>query len=107
VFQAAAAKMARGLVDMAVETEVRGGSASDMVREFVDEWCGTPWPHRWPTPWPGRDPDGPSPEPWDVWTARVIGAVVLASAGARLPAGDLGATFAKGAEQLAEAALTA
>jgi hypothetical protein len=86
---------------MAVESEVRGESAVAFVSEFVDDWCGTPWPRRWPWPGPGTDPD---PHPWMVQTGRVVGAIVFASMGSRLAEGELRAAFLKGAEQLAETA---
>ena len=102
--QTAAAEMAHEIVRIAVEAELSGGSSAKLVSEFIDDWCATPWPRRWPQPWPGID-EGPSPVPWDVRTARVVGAVVFASAGSRLPEGDLGTAFAEGAERLAEAAV--
>lgn len=102
--QIAAAEMAHGIVRIAIEAELGGGSSAEFVNEFIDDWCATPWPRRWPHPWPGPV-EGPSPVPWDVRTARVVGAIVFASAGSRLPEGDLGAAFAEGAERLAEAAV--
>jgi hypothetical protein len=45
------------------------------------------------------------PEPWDVRTARVVGAVIFASAASRLSSSDLRTAFADGADRLAEAAL--
>jgi hypothetical protein len=103
--QIAAAEMAHGLVRIAVEADVTK-RPTDFVGEFIDDWCATPWPRRWPGPWPGPRPDeGPSPVPWDVRTAKIVGAVVFASAGSRLSNGDLGAVFAEGAERLAEAAV--
>ena len=98
-----AAEMAHSVVRMAVESEVRGESAVAFVREFVDDWCGTPWPHRWPWPWPWPGP-GPDPDPWIVQTGRVVGAIVFASVGSRLAEGELRAAFLKGAEQLVETA---
>lgn len=105
--QIGAAEMAHELVRMAVEMDVSGGQPAGFVREFIDDWCATPWPHKWPIPWPGpRETiaDG-QPIPWDVQTARAVGSIVFASAGARLPDGDLGAALAEGAERLAEAAI--
>jgi hypothetical protein len=100
-FVVGAAEMAHSVVRMAVESEVRGESAVAFVSEFVDDWCGTPWPRRWPWPGPGTDPD---PHPWMVQTGRVVGAIVFASMGSRLAEGELSAAFLKGAEQLAETA---
>ena len=105
-FVVEAARMAHEVIRLAVETELRGESAAGFVREFIDDWCGTPWPHRWPWPWPGPQPGGdPDPNPWRVADARVAGAVVFAGAGSRLPDGDLGAAFAAGAQQLGKAAV--
>jgi hypothetical protein len=104
--QIGAAEMAHGLVRMAVEMDLTKGSSADFVREFIDDWCATPWPRKWPSPWPGPRPDeGPSPEPWDVRTSKIVGAIVFASAGLRLSDGDLGTAFAEGAERLAQAAV--
>lgn len=107
VLQIGAAEMAHALVRRAVETDVTSGSSADFVREFIDDWCATPWPRRWPRPWPGPRPDEGTPpvQPWDVQTAKIVGAIVFASAGLRLPDGDLGAAFSEGAERLAAAAL--
>jgi hypothetical protein len=104
---AGAAEMAHEVVRLAVAAEAQGGSSSAFVREIIDDWCGTPWPGKWPwpSPRPGNDGEGPSPEPWDVQTARVVGAVVFASVASRLASGDLRTTFADGADRLAKAAL--
>ena len=107
-FLVGAAVMAHELVRIAVETEVTGGSSAGFVRDFIDDWCGTPWPRKWPWPGPGPRPgEGPSPEPWDVRTGRVIGAIVFASVGTRLADGELSAAFTDGADRLSEAALQA
>ena len=94
------AEMAREVVRLAVASEAQGGSSSAFVSEIIEDWCGTPWPRKWP--WPGARPDteaeGPSPEPWGVQTARVIGAVIFASAASRLSSGDLRTAFADGAD---------
>jgi hypothetical protein len=104
-FVVEAARMAHEVVRLAVEAGLRGESTG-FVREFVDDWCGTPWPHKWPWPWPGPRPGGePEPSPDLVGIARAAGAVVFAAAGSRLPDGELGAAFAAGAEQLAKAAI--
>jgi hypothetical protein len=106
---AGAAEMAHEVVRLAVASEAQGASSSVFVSEIIDDWCGTPWPRKWPWPWPGprpgTEPEGPQPEPWDVQTARVIGAVIFASAASRLSSGDLRTAFADGADRLAEAAL--
>jgi hypothetical protein len=107
-FAVGAAEMAHELVRIAVETEVRGESAAVFVKAFIDDWCGTPWPHKWPWPWPWpRWKDGPHPEPWEVNTARIIGATVLASAGGRLGDTKLASALVNGAESLAAAAIGA
>jgi hypothetical protein len=106
---AGAAEMAHEVVRLAVTSEAQGISSSAFVSEIIDDWCGTPWPRKWPWPWPGPRPgtegEGPRPEPWDIQTARVIGAVIFASVSSRLSSGDLSTAFAEGADRLAEAAL--
>ena len=98
----AAAEMAHSVAGLAVAADVRG-EQSRFVSEFIDDWCGTPWPKKWPWPWPG--PHGaPDPEPW-VETGRAIGAIVFASVGARLGEGELSAALIEGAERLAEASV--
>jgi hypothetical protein len=107
-FAVGAATMAHELVRIAVETEVRGESAAIFVKDFIDDWCGTPWPHKWPWPGPGPRPkEGPRPEPWEVSIGRAIGATVLASAGSRLGETKLATVLLNGAESLAEAAVRA
>jgi hypothetical protein len=106
-----AAEMAHEVTRVAVATEENGGGSSPaFVSEIVDGWCGTPWPRTRPWPWPGPRPGtestGPHPEPWDIQTARVIGAVIFASMASRLSEGDLRAAFAAGADRLAETALS-
>lgn len=105
-FIVGAAHMAATVVQMAVDAEVLGETRTEFVREWVDDWCATPWPRRWPWPWPGPRPDeGPFPEPWDIASSRAVGAVILASMGSRLADGDLRRALVDGAEQLAEAAV--
>lgn len=105
-FLAEAGLMARNLVHMALEADVRGEDPVGFVREFIEDWCGTPWPRKWPFPWPGPRPgEGPQPEPWRINEARVVGAVVLASYASRLGEGDLASSLAEGADRLAESAL--
>jgi hypothetical protein len=106
-FAVSAAMMATDLVRIAVEADVRGEPTA-FVKEFVDDWCGTPWPRKWPWPWPGPRPEeGPRPEPWDVQVGRVVGAAVLASAGSRLGQTELAKAFLDGAESLAQTAVSA
>ena len=106
---AGAAEMAHEIAGLAVASEAQGTSSAAFVSEVIDDWCGTPWPRKWPWPWPGPRPgtegEGPQPDPWDVRTARVVGAVIFASVASRLSSGDLTTAFAEGAERLAEAAL--
>jgi hypothetical protein len=98
-----AARMAREVARLAVETDLQGGRASAWLADFIDDWCGTPWPHKWPWPLPGPGPD-PDPHPWDVAMSRVIGAVVFASVGAGLGEGELKKQLLAGADRLAAAA---
>jgi hypothetical protein len=105
-FLVSAAEMAHQIARIAVETEVTGGSSSGFVSEFIDDWCGTPWPRKFPVPWPGpRRNEGPEPDPWLVATARMVGAVVFANIGSRLADGDLARSLLDGAERLNEAAI--
>lgn len=103
-FVVSAARMAHDVARLAVEAQVGGNSSAKFVGEFIDDWCGTPWPRKWPWPWPGPRPvEGPHPEPWLIDAARISGAVVFASYGTRLGKGALGDAFLAGAERLAEA----
>jgi hypothetical protein len=105
--QTAAAQMANELVRLAVETEVRGGTAEGFVNELIDDWCGTPWPRKWPWPIPGPRPaEGLAVEAFDVGAARAVGALVFASVGSRLAEGALAKAFSEGSERLAQAAVT-
>jgi hypothetical protein len=104
-FLSGAALMAHEVVGLAVESDLRGQFSADLVHQLVDDWCGTPWPRKWPWPWPGPRPDeGPSPDPWRIDAGRAIGALVFASAGSRLAEGDVRTALLEGAERLAEAA---
>jgi hypothetical protein len=104
-FFAEAALMAHEVVGLAVESDLRGEFSADVVYQLVDDWCGTPWPRKWPWPWPGPRPDeGSSPEPWRVDVGRAIGAVVFASAGSRLGEGDVRTALLEGAQRLADVA---
>jgi len=103
-FAVSAANMAHDVARLAVEAQVGGTASTKFIGELVDDWCGTPWPHKWPWPGPGPRPgDGPQPEPWLVDVARISGAVVFASYGSRLGKGALADAFLGGAERLAEA----
>ncbi len=104
-FVIAAVRMTHEHVRLALEAEIRGEGGSRIIAELVDDWCGTPWPRKWPFPWPGPRPDGPHPDPWQLATARIAGAVTLAGLAARLGEGDLRETMGRGAEQLTEVAL--
>jgi hypothetical protein len=104
-FLIAAAEMAHRVSRLAVEADVRGESATGFLSEFIDDWCGTRWPRKWPWPWPGPHPgEGPQPDPWMVADARIVGAIVFASLGTRLGDSELGSVLLGGAERLAEAA---
>jgi len=103
-FTVSAANMAQELVRIAVESEVQGKSAVGFVKEFIDDWCGTPWPRKWPSPRPGPRHEGPQPDPWEVTLGRVVGATVFASASGRLGETELAKALQVGAEKLAEAA---
>ncbi|WP_430296557.1 hypothetical protein [Sinomonas sp. B1-1] len=102
-----AVSMANRVVHLAIEAQLRGENPAGWVGELVEDWCGTPWPRRWPWPWPGPRPDeGPFPEPWRIQEARIVGAIVFASAASRLGESDLRSAFRDGAERLAEAGLS-
>ena len=104
-FLVSAADLANEITRIAVELDVRGESPVGFVNELIEDWCGTPWPRKWPWPWPGPRPDqGPQPDPWDVAAARVVGAIVLANVGSRLGEGELSGALLAGAERLAEVA---
>jgi hypothetical protein len=104
-FLLGAAEMAHALVGIAVEADIRGDSAVNVLSEVVEEWCATPWPRKWPWPGPGPRPDeGPSPDPWRINVGRAIGAVVFASVASRLGEGEVRTNLVKSAENLAEVA---
>jgi hypothetical protein len=92
-FVIGAAEMAHSVVRMAIESEVRGEPSIALVSGFIDDWCGTPWPHPWPGP-------GPDPDPWIVQTGRVVGAIVFASVGSRLAEGSSVRRSSKGLTNL-------
>lgn len=114
----AAIDLAKHLSHAALEAELSGersARAEAFLVEMIDDWCGVPWPRKWPWPWPGPRPDeGPHPDPWipgqpDPWSvaqARVAAALVFASVGARLGEGSLRNVLLEGAERLAEAAVS-
>lgn len=102
-FLVASAELAHEIGRLAVETDLVRGGGSDLVRELVDDWCGTGWPRRWPFPWPGPVP-GTRTHELDVAGGHLAGAVVLASLGDRMPGTDLGAAFLEAAQKLAEVA---
>jgi hypothetical protein len=108
-FLLGAAELAHEIVRTALGIEARGDSSLSFVRDTIDDWCGTPWPHKWPLPWPGpHRGDGPHPEPWDAYdiqAGRIIGGIVFASIAERILDDKLSAVFADGAERLTEAAL--
>jgi len=107
-FLIGAAEMANHSARMAIEYEFTGRPASGLIADLIDDWCGTPWPRRFPFPWPGPHPnEGPQPDPWVVQTARMIGALVFANIGSRLAESDLAESLIKGAERLNEAAVSA
>ncbi len=95
-----AAVMAQDIGRIAVEQNVRGEKAAGFVSEFIDDWCGTPWPHKWPHPGPRRELDAD-----DVAAARVVGAMVFADLGARLADEELANALIEGADRLAEVAV--
>ena len=100
-----AVSMSHRLVELAVEANVRGEEPAPWLAQVIEEWCGTPWPRRWPWPGPGPHPeDGPVPDPWAVNEARVAGAAVFASMASRLGDGDLREALARSAERLVDAA---
>lgn len=106
-FLLAAARMSSDFAGLAVAADVRGESSKEWVRELIDDWCGTPWPRKWPWPWPGPRPDeGRVVDPELVSQARMVGAIIFASLGTRLAEGDLSSTFVDGAERLVEAAVS-
>lgn len=105
MFLISAAQMAHDVARVAVEAQAGGNTSAEFLSELIDDWCGTPWPRKWPWPWPGPRPgEGPLPDPWLINTARITGAVVFASYGARLGKGELSEVLLSGADRLAEVA---
>ena len=104
-FLVGAADLAHEIVRQALSIEARGESSLSFVSDTIDDWCGTPWPRKWPLPFPRS---GPTPDPWDtvdVQAARLVAAIVFASVADRLTDDKFSAVFADGADRLAEAAL--
>ena len=109
--QFAAARVANeiALAAIAAEAAGDGDEAQRIVSQAVDDWCGTPtghrpfpWPTPWPTPWHLQDPD---PHPWTIETARIVGALTLASVASRMTEGSAEEALAHGAERLMEVSL--
>jgi hypothetical protein len=97
------------LAAIAAEATGEGEEAHRIVSQAIDDWCGTPtghrpfpWPTPWPIPWHLQDPD---PHPWSVESARVVGALTLASVASRMTEGAAEEALAHGAERLMEVAL--
>jgi hypothetical protein len=110
--QFAAARVANEIASAAISAEAAGmgEEAHRIVDAAIDDWCGTgtghhhfPWPHPWPVPWHLQDPD---PHQSAIATARLVGALTLASTASRMDGGHAKDALAHGAEQLAEAALS-
>ena len=109
--QFAAARVAKEIALAAIAADAAGESeeAQRIVGQAVDDWCGTPtghrhfpWPTPWPLPWHLQDPD---PHPWSVETARVVGALTLASIASRMTEGGAQEALEHGAERLMDVAL--
>jgi hypothetical protein len=111
----ASARVAHEIAYSAIAAEAaRSESAGSIISRAIDDWCGTPHPHR-PIPWPGPWPfpwlsqDGvhdPDPHPWDIATSRIVGALTFAAVAAQLAEGEVREALALGAEQLTEAGLS-
>jgi hypothetical protein len=109
--QFAAARVANEIATAAISAEAAGmgEEAQRLVDQAIDDWCGTPtghrhfpWPTPWPIPWQLQDPD---PHPWMIETARVVGALTLASVASRMTEGSAQEALAHGAERLLETAV--
>ncbi len=105
-FLVGAAELAHDIVRTAVGMEARGESALTFVTDTIDDWCGTPWPHKFPFPWPGprRDPEL-DPHAFDVQAGRIIAAIIFTSVAERVGDEKFSAVFADGAEKLTNAAI--
>jgi len=111
----ASARVAHEIASAAIAAEAAGSeSAGSIISRAIDDWCGTPHPHRpipWPGPWPfpwlsqNGVPD-PNPHPWDIATSRIVGALTFAAVAAQLEEGEVREALASGADHLAEAGLS-
>jgi hypothetical protein len=111
----ASARVAHEIANAAIAAEAAGSEAAGrIVSNAINDWCGTPHPHR-PIPWPGPWPfpwlshDGiqdPTPNPWDIGASRVVGALSLAAVAAQLEEGEAKEALANGADQLLEAGMS-
>ncbi len=105
-FAVSAAAMAHTVARVALEDQVRGAESSAFLDEMIDDWCGTPWPRKFPWPWPGpRGDRGEGPDQQMIELGRISGAIVLASYGTRMAGSKLGEAMIAGAERLAEASV--
>ncbi|SHW55054.1 Uncharacterised protein [Mycobacteroides abscessus subsp. abscessus] len=110
-FEVAAAVMAHEFTRLAIEANITGSGGREVIEEMIDDWCGTPWPLKWPLPKPPIGPvphprpnERPVPDPWVTQTGRMIGALVLSDIGSRLGQGDLREAMLAGAIRLSQAA---
>ena len=86
--------MARGIIIVSG----RDPSAQDAFLEDVEDWCGTPWPRRWPWLGPGPVPEPETESERDPRedfrrSALVGGALAAAEIAARYPSGELKDVF--------------
>ena len=109
-------RVASAIADAAIAANAAGGDGAAMLMDAVDDWCGTPVPHRipWPKKWPypfphGRDVDSELLTPAVQAEAAFVFGTYAAGiedrelAAAFDEAGDKMAGVALGAEQLAVA----
>jgi hypothetical protein len=108
----AAVGVAHEIALAAIAAEAAGNdeAAERIVARAVDDFCGTPTPHRpipWPDPWPFPfvHLHSPDPEPWLVDTVRLVAALTLASVGAQVAEGAAREALGHGAERLMETGL--
>ncbi|MGR0319424.1 hypothetical protein [Agromyces sp. ZXT2-3] len=101
----AGAAMASRLANQAIDAYLAGDdSRPQWLDEIIEEWCGTPWPRRFPLPWPPDPEGGPFPDPWDVASARAAGALVFASLATRFGGDEMSLAFRDASQRLAETA---